>query len=178
MREGRALKRVPALIIVLAAASCAVSCGYSFGYARGGPLKGSKTVFIPVMSNWSAEAGAEAVFTDALRGQFALDRSMKVVASDSSGLTVTGVVNSVQSSPVAFLQGGAGATVGEYSISAAVTLEGRLQDGKGLKVTVSDKEPYLLASEPAGTESNRALALSRLAARMMTEGHRRLMEGF
>jgi len=182
MRSARvhaAASATSAVSLVLLVASCA-SCGYGIGYPRTGPVASASSVAVPIFANASHEAGVELIFTEALRRELALDPATGVRGAGDAELTITGTVAQLVSAPISFLQGGKGLAIGEYNVVAVVTVEARLK-GKAAPVyanTFSGTEQYLSANDPSGTESNRRIAIGRLARRLMREAHEMMRAAF
>ncbi|MBI5526724.1 MAG: LptE family protein [Deltaproteobacteria bacterium] len=160
-------------------AACA-GCGYAVGYKKAGPVGSAKSVAVPVLLNNTHEAGVEYMFTEALRREFALDPKTGVLGTGDAEIVITGTVNTLSSYPVSFLSGGTGLAIGEYTVSAQVVIEAR---SKGQPAPVytgafSASEQYLSANDPVGTESNRRMAIGRLAKRVMWEAHEMMIAAF
>lgn len=169
----------PRLLVTLFAALLAAGgCGYVIGYPKGGPVGSARSVAVPIFSNGTHEAGVEVLFTEALRREFSLDPKTGVAAA--AELTIQGVVTQLTSNPVSFLQGGKGLAIGEYTITAVVTVQA-LASGKPAPVfagSYTATEQYLSANDPTGTESNRRIAIGRLARRLMKEAHELMVSAF
>jgi hypothetical protein len=169
--------------IELLAVGCwllASACGYSIGYKKAGPVGSARSVAVPVLLNNTHEAGVELIFTEALRREFALDPQTGVRGTGDAEVVVTGTVNSLSSYPVSFLAGGMGLAIGQYTVTAHVIVEAR---SKGNPTPVYTgaflaSEQYLSANDPVGTESNRRMAIGRLAKRLMREAHEMMVAAF
>ncbi|MFA6032734.1 MAG: LptE family protein [Myxococcota bacterium] len=168
------------LLPCILALSAMPSCGYGIGYAKSGPVGTAKSVAVIMFYNKTHEAGTETLFTEALRNEFALGKTTVLTSRASAEITVTGTVMSLSSAPVAFIQGGKGPSIGEYTLGTSIYVEAK--NNKSSKIiytgTFGGEEQYLLANEPVGTEANRRLAMRRLASRVMKEAHDLMTAGF
>ena len=167
-------------VLLAAALLAAGGCGYALGYPKGGPVGSAPSVAVPIFANATHEAGAEILFTEALRREFSLDPRTGVAGREAAELTIQGTVTSLSSNAVSFLQGGKGLAIGEYTVTAVVTVQA-LARGKGAPVyagSYTATEQYLSANDPTGTESNRRMAIDRLARRLMREAHELMIAAF
>lgn len=174
---------LPALrpFVTLAAALLAAGgCGYAIGYPKGGPVGSARSVAVPIFMNNTHEAGVEVLFTEALRRELSLDPKTGVAGTAAAELTIQGTVTQLSSAPVSFLQGGKGLAIGEYTVTAVVAVQA-LATGKPAPVfagSYTATEQYLSANDPTGTESNRRIAIGRLARRLMKEAHELMVSAF
>ena len=167
------------LLSCVSAMTIGLSCGYGAGYVKSGPVGTAKSVAVIMFYNKTHEAGTETLFTEALRNEFALGKTTVLSSRKSAEITVTGTVLSMSSAPVAFIQGGRGPSIGEYTLAASILVEAtNSSNAKIYSGTFGGEEQYLLANEPVGTEANRRLAMRRLAARVMKEAHDLMTAGF
>lgn len=174
-----ALSAFSAVVLCVALFLC-TSCGYAIGYPKTGPVASAKSVAVPMFVNGTHEAGVEHLFTEALRREFSLDPQTGVRGTGDAELTITGAVTALYSGPISFLSGVKGLAIGEYNVSANITVKA---EAKGRSAPVyanafSGSEQYLSANDPVGTESNRRMAMQRLARRMMKEAHDLMMAAF
>jgi hypothetical protein len=174
------MPRAHAAILCAAALLAAAGCGYTLGYPKAGPVGAARSVAIPIFSNATHEAGAEVLFTEALRREFALDPKTGVAGTGEAELVIKGSLAHLQSYPVSFLQGGRGLAIGEYFVTATVSVEARAK-GRAAPVYANSfnaSEQYLSANDPTATESNRRMAIGRLARRLMKDAHELMVAAF
>jgi hypothetical protein len=174
------LSRIVQTAAAILALTAICACGYTVGYGKAGPVGTASRVSVPIFANSTHEGGVETLFTEALRREFASDPKTALADRESAEVTVMGTVTSAQSSAVSFLQGGNAVSIGEYVLRASVRIEAfrKGSNGQVYSGAFSGEEQYLSANEPIGTESNRRLAMRRLASRMMKEAHDMMIAGF
>ncbi len=163
---------------LLAAAVLASACGYRFT-ARGGELPGGvRTAYVPMFQNRTPEAGAEALFTAAMRGELSRAGREGEAASDAR---LEGELVSLAGGQALFvtppgLTGGG--QVASYRLLATAKVR-LVRAGQTLKeIAVSGQEDFLPGSTILEAEGNRRTALRRLAADLMRQAYESLSSGY
>lgn len=152
-------------------------CGYHFA-TRGEalPTEG-KRVFAPTFQNDTAEAGIEAVFTDAFRAELA---DAHADGASDSVVQARGVVSGIGGGPNQVDSNAIGQVTGTASYYVSANSCVRLvQSDKTLGTAcVSGTEDYQPGRDALEIEAARRVALHRLALRLMKEAFERLSTGF
>ncbi len=148
-------------------------CGYRFVTPNSTLPKGVTWVQVPMFKNNTAEPGAEALFTDALREVYV--RSGQLADSDTEAeARVEGTLLSVSSLPLVATQG----RLPNYRVNIAVSL--RLMRGPVQlnAITVTGGEEIPGGADLLWSEIWRGAAVRRVAESMMREGAERLATGW
>ncbi len=134
----------------------ATACGYRFVRPGGDLPTGRSPIYVPVVTNATAEPGAESWVTQALRDE--VNRA-GLLGDASSEVTLVGTLVSVSGEPMIASPG----KLSSYRASASLALELR---SKGVAVSgtqLSASEEYPPGGDLLLTEANRSAALRRLA---------------
>jgi outer membrane lipopolysaccharide assembly protein LptE/RlpB len=164
------------------------SCGYHFSGEGQGPKPGLVCIAIPVFENKTSEPNAGALFAGALREQFMLRGSMKVVPVEDAQAVFIGVVKSIEIQPVAHHPVSIVSNRVTVENRLFITLDVRCEDKVTHKVLWRDPafryfKVYLVNDNPLQPQpivgfDNREAALEYLAQEMSTRIHDRFLSNF
>jgi hypothetical protein len=155
----------------LALAVLVSSCAYRVVAPASELPGGLASVHVPVFTNQTSEAGAEAFFTQALRETYL--RAGRLGGADAPG-RVEGTLLAVSSFPLVASPN----RLPNYRFQATVKLA-VVRDGVALHtVQVSGGEDYPAGADVLSSETNRGAALRRLAETLMREGAEKLATGW
>jgi hypothetical protein len=134
-------------------------------------------VAVPPFSNPTAEAGAEALFTEALRLQ--LSDAGQLGDADAP-VQAVGELGQISGGPGAYATDRRGVGQGFVSYRVAASACVTLREGQKqlARTCVAGDEDYRPSTDPLGIEEGRRLALRRLATRLMHEALDGLSQGF
>jgi hypothetical protein len=139
-----------------------LGCRYHFTEPKGTMVDQIAQVWVPVFFNRTAEANLEIAFTNALREQLAQGAHF---SNDTSEAVMTGTVMAVSASPFLGAPGLPPNSMARASVQIVLTVK-----GVSVKtVVLNGEEEFPPGPDILLTEQNRALALSRLAQKMMRD---------
>ncbi len=153
------------------------ACGYHFS-GQGNPFSEDiKTIAIPVFSNQTGETGFENYLTNQFVYEFTSRKRLRVVDIKDADVVLKGKIQSINLPDISFS--------GNYyglERKAVVTIEAVLERRDG-RVLWQDKniireEVYRTDSSPLATESNKQVALRKIAANLAEMIHMRIFENF
>ena len=161
--------------IILIGSLALSACGYRF--AGSGSLPGgTRTIFVEVFENRTAETGIENIFTADLRYEFVRNK-MSATRSNAEGI-LSGVIRSLRVETIAR----SSQTVSqERRVTATVDLNLVDQDGKILWSVkgISDSEAYQVTADDKTTiDFNKQAAITRLSKRIGESVFYRLTDDF
>ena len=145
----------------------AASCGYRFVRPGGDLPTGRAAIYVPVVTNDTAEPGAESWVTQALRDEVS---RAGVLGNAESEVTLAGTLSSISGEPMIASPG----KLSSYRASASLALELR---AKGVAVSaaqISASEEYPPGGDLLLTEANRSAALRRLVQVLARDGWERI----
>ena len=162
------------LLIMLLAGMLLSACGYRFA-GTGNLPHGTRTLFVDVLVNRTAETGIENTFTADLRYQFVRNQ-MTAERSRADGI-LSGSIRSLQ---VQTISRRGQNTAQERRVTASVDLTLKKQNGQAIWSLkgVSANEAYAVASDDRATEANKRAAIIALSARLAENIYYRLTEDF
>ena len=173
--EGILFSTIKTSFLVLFVGFMACACGYRF--AGSGKLPGqTKTVFVDVLENRSAETGIENIFTADLRYEFI--RNQMGANREAAEGVLSGVIKSLWVETVS--RRGEN-TSQERRVAASLDL--RLKDRKGKiiwtaeNLSVSEAYTVIAADKTAG-DSNKRAAIVKLSKRLAENIYYRLTDDF
>lgn len=142
-------------------------CGYRFASGPGvAKVTAGRPVQVPPFENHSLEPDAAIIASQAAARQLGV-RGVRL--SEGAGLVLTGVIESVNTIPLAPT---GPQQISLWRVDARITLELREPGGSKVlaRTAVADNQQFLPASDIEGTEVSRRLALHHLLERMATNG--------
>ena len=147
------------------------SCGYRFAAPNSKLPQGITRVQVPVFNNRTAEPGADALFTEALREH--LFRAGRL-GDASSGATIEGELTGVSSGVLAASPG----RLPNYRLNASLTLVLKKNGALVARADVAGGEDFPAGADVLWAETYRAAALRRLAESLTREGLEQLATGW
>ena len=155
----------------LLVAMAATGCGYRFVAPNSTLPKGIEAVQVPVFKNNTAEPGAEALFTDALRELYLHNGKL---GDENTEARVEGTLVSVASLPLV----GTAGKLPNYRVNIVVQLQ-LVKGAQALTIiTVTGGEEFPGGADLLWSETWRSAAIRRVAEAMMREGAERLATGW
>jgi hypothetical protein len=166
---------VTAVFVVLLAAGC----GYHF--APGGTHidPALTNVYVESFPNLTGEAGVDNYVRNAFIDQFRTsDRFSLVYDKNAADLVLSGTITGVSTAHVSYAK-----TDVAREDRVIVTLDVEFRDVRGGKVlwehkSLSEREAYVVQSDPNSTAGNRRDALLKLSGDLAEKAYRDLMSGF
>ncbi|MCX7978542.1 MAG: LPS assembly lipoprotein LptE [Bdellovibrionaceae bacterium] len=172
-------------------------CAYQIGTGNRSLPGGARTLSIPVFKNSSMEPGAEVIFTEALRKEFARSGVARLVSDEQSELRLLGRVRSIQFQPGAKKQAEDSGSLlpdgtvlaAEYRIVVEVEIEAlrRVDGAKVWSGTFRGERTYVAPQvqgagintvNPLYNISARRMNLETIANDLVVEAHSRITENF
>ena len=163
------------IVIILIGSLSLSACGYRFA-GSGNLPGGTKTIFVDVLENRTAETGIENTFTADLRYEFV--RNKMAATKETADGTLSGTIRSLR---VVTISRKSQIVSQERRVSASLDLNLRDRDGKILWSVkgISDSEAYpVTADDKAAIDISKREAIIKLSKKLAESIFYRLTDDF
>jgi outer membrane lipopolysaccharide assembly protein LptE/RlpB len=164
--------------LLAVAVFAATGCGYHLA-GRGNPLlDGITTIAVPYFKNETFEAGADAIFTGTFADQFIQNKRLRVVRIDSADVILRGTIKTIREEVISYNKNDKAM---EYRVYVTLDLSLEKRDtGEILwkRKRLKHNEEYQVSNEIMVTESDKKIALEKVARDLAKRVEESIIQGF
>jgi outer membrane lipopolysaccharide assembly protein LptE/RlpB len=156
----------------------ATGCGYHLAGRDNPLLDGINTIAVPYFRNDSFEAGAEAVFTRAFADEFIQSKRLRVVSIDAADVILRGTIKTVREEIISYNKNDKAM---EYRVYVTLDLALEKRDtGEVLwkRKRLKHSEEYQVSNDIMVTESDKKVALEKVAKDLAKRAEESIIQGF